>query len=58
MRSRAGAPAIVFPARAGMSPQVTYDLAADIRVPRASGDEPRGRTDRLTELQCSPRERG
>ena len=49
---------MVFPARAGMSPNPPYTLTTHWSVPRASGDEPETADKGLTRVQCSPRERG
>ena len=49
---------LVFPARAGMSPDTEVSTNKVVGVPRASGDEPRLYV-RLNEGEkCSPRERG
>ena len=49
---------MVFPARAGMSPEGKHNDPQVQRVPRASGDEPL--SEYMTEevFTCSPRERG
>ncbi len=48
----------VFPARAGMSPDLLVGVAGRLRVPRASGDEPRRDPCVQRQGSCSPRERG
>ena len=48
----------VFPARAGMSPNVENYLKWAASVPRASGDEPTTSAVALGVSWCSPRERG
>ena len=50
--------AIVFPARAGMSPRAHVSPEPFTGVPRASGDEPRESFAGAFLLGCSPRERG
>ena len=50
--------AIVFPARAGMSPFVFPRDPVAVRVPRASGDEPLNTVHVAVNGGCSPRERG
>ena len=48
----------MFPARAGMSPLDAYLAGIDLRVPRASGDEPARWIVAVLLAVCSPRERG
>ena len=48
----------VFPARAGMNRTGATARPPDVRVPRASGDEPGAATSPLILHECSPRERG
>ena len=48
----------VFPARAGMSRRFDDAETFRLRVPRASGDEPRCNHVRGSRRACSPRERG
>ena len=50
--------ASVFPARAGMSPVVEAWFKVGVRVPRASGDEPKCLDAARICWECSPRERG
>ena len=50
--------ASVFPARAGMSPKLTFTRDGDLSVPRASGDEPNFWMVLQAATACSPRERG
>ena len=50
--------ASVFPARAGMSPKKKPALGHLVRVPRASGDEPKNLLLANASEMCSPRERG
>ena len=49
---------MVFPARAGMSPENPPMTEHEYRVPRASGDEPGGVGLVIAGFLCSPRERG
>ena len=49
---------VVFPARAGMSPRNFVANVPRRRVPRASGDEPEGKSNISEPMGCSPRERG
>ena len=49
---------VVFPARAGMSPEQPSRCASAAGVPRASGDEPEARLTLEKLERCSPRERG
>ena len=55
MKTRA---ALVFPARAGMSPKPWRETMRKHRVPRASGDEPDFSQLANVIDTCSPRERG
>ena len=48
----------VFPARAGMSPDIPEAASILVCVPRASGDEPAVIGSRVSVTVCSPRERG
>ena len=50
--------ASVFPARAGMSPTAAMARILAMRVPRASGDEPKCLDAARICWECSPRERG
>ena len=50
--------ASVFPARAGMSPDAPVRREMLICVPRASGDEPKLDPAHISNVMCSPRERG
>ena len=50
--------ASVFPARAGMSPEIVRPCEGLGGVPRASGDEPVLLQVTNHILKCSPRERG
>ena len=50
--------ASVFPARAGMSPEMRENPMTEQGVPRASGDEPGDWRLDSEESECSPRERG
>ena len=47
-----------FPAQAGMNRQLNRQDSFVHRVPRASGDEPRGGTFDESVMQSSPRKRG
>ena len=49
---------MVFPARAGMSPDEPPLVVIKTSVPRASGDEPHSCNTVCYEPWCSPRERG
>ena len=48
----------VFPAHAGMIPQIIKWYEAGISVPRACGDDPEGMKRKLYDVPCSPRMRG
>ena len=48
----------VFPAPAGMNRNRVRRCIRVVRVPRASGDEPRLLTNFLSIAKCSPRQRG
>ena len=48
----------MFPARAGMSRVIIFDVLSCAHVPRASGDEPLYRRVKKSFQACSPRERG
>ncbi|EGB9338908.1 TPA: hypothetical protein G8W23_001836 [Salmonella enterica] len=48
----------MFPAPAGINRQHLLGTAADIGVPRASGDKPTQIAARIDANECSPRQRG
>ena len=48
----------MFPARAGMSRRAARVSFKISDVPRASGDEPAEDEIKLSDIRCSPRERG
>ncbi|ESE11360.1 hypothetical protein HMPREF1616_00608 [Escherichia coli 908658] len=50
--------AIVFPAPAGINRRETVRTYRPQRVPRASGDKPKGTATGRRLLTCSPRQRG
>ena len=49
---------IIFPARAGMIPNIRTMSAAALDIPRASGDDPFVKSQTVSGLIYSPRERG
>ena len=48
----------VFPAQAGMIPEFWIRGVENIRVPRASGDDPKLQGIIVDRIPCSPRKRG
>ena len=48
----------VFPANAGMIPDIPRVLSADLSVPRECGDDPGSRDKNTCGKACSPRMRG